>query len=248
MSNGDTARRYALLDANVVAGYFIPTAVSPKAHKRGTVLVEAVRNRAVDDVVLYIPNVCIPEVFGVFAKYAYGHWNRQVKKTIHGTRYRTICNCFHEHLRHGAVYHQYELNRYHVLATDLISPVDHRFRISRDRKSKKNVRPMGATDHLIVAMGMVLSRIHGRENVILLTTDGRMVKAVERAANMNRNTARSMGLPERATSLGYTWGPKMYPQVINLTHAADRQLKDFFGEWPLPTEAPRGTTPRAAGI
>lgn len=169
-------------------------------------------------------------------------------RTISPGRYKTICNCFHEYIRHGAVLEQYELNRYHVLATDLISPIDHRYRIYRDRKSKKNVRPMGATDHLIVAMGMVLTRIHGRENVVLLTTDRRMVKAVERATGMNQNTADSMRLPERAASLGYTWGPEMYPQVLNLTHAADRQLEDFFGDWPLSTRAPRGTTPRAAGI
>ena len=65
MSNGDQARKYVLLDASALAGYFIPTAAETvKACERVTVLVEAVRKRAVDQVLLYLPNVCIPEVFG----------------------------------------------------------------------------------------------------------------------------------------------------------------------------------------
>ena len=57
MSNGDQARKYVLLDASALAGYFIPTAAETvKACERVTVLVEAVRKRAVDQVLLYLPN------------------------------------------------------------------------------------------------------------------------------------------------------------------------------------------------
>ena len=65
---------------------------------------------------------------------------------------------------------------------------------------------------------------------------------------MNPNTARSMRLPERAASLGYTWVPEMYPPMLHLAHASDKRLRDFFGEWPLPADLPSGTKPRATGI
>lgn len=235
-------RRYVLLDANIVAAYFIPEAIRSKtALRRTEILIEAVRKRAVDDIELLLPNICIPEVFGVFAKYAYGKYNKQVTRTIDTRRYRTAREKLREYIHNGAVLHQYELNRYHILATDLIAPIDHRFQI----RKKKRFNPMSATDHLVVAMGIVLARLHGQASVVVFTGDRRMADAVQRATKLKRTTVDSMRLAARAEELGYEWGHQLFPRVINLVEAKDQELELSLGRWPLPTKAPRGSEPRA---
>jgi hypothetical protein len=114
-------RRYVLLDASVLIDYFISDPRKVRSSGRINTIVESVRKRAVDEVVLLIPNVCIPEVFGAFAKHALSTWNRQSLR-LDRRRYRTLRDAFRRYLHNGAVFQQYELTRYHVLATDLIAP------------------------------------------------------------------------------------------------------------------------------
>ena len=240
-------RVHVLLDASVVSTYFIPHSHrSPRVHDVTNTVVEAVRKRAVENVVLYVPNISIPEVFGTFAKYAYGKWNRQVKRPITPSRYRRLKKVFHDYMRAGVVFEQYDLTRSHILATDLIAPVDHRYQI-RKKKGHTSV-PMGAVDHMIVAMGIYLSRIHGRDNVAILTADRRMGDGVRRAERMMATTASQMKLPERAKDLGYEWNPSPFPRMLCLPDVGDDLLADFFGTWPLPTRTPRGDKPRADRI
>jgi hypothetical protein len=239
-------RVHVLLDASVVSAYFIPHSHrNARVHEVTTCLVEGVRKRAVGNVVLYVPNISIPEVFGTFAKYAYGIWNHQVKRPITRPRYQKIRHTFHTYLRAGAVLEQYDLTRNHILATDLIAPVDHRYQI-RKKKGYRNV-PMGAVDHMIIAMGIYLSRLHGRDNVAILTADRRMGDGVRRAERMKASTASQMKLPARAKDLGYEWDPSPFPQMLCLPAVSDDALAEFFGAWPLPTRSPRGVPPRADG-
>jgi hypothetical protein len=155
-------------------------------------------------------------------------------------RYRTLRDAFRRYLRHGAVFHQYELNRYHVLGTDLIAPIDHWYRLQHG-----DARPMGAVDHIVISMGINLCRINGHDSVALLTADRRMARAIRRASSLNRNTAAALDLPTRAEELAYRWRPEIYPQVFDLERGSDKALREFFGEWPLPTRLPRGVPPRA---
>jgi hypothetical protein len=240
-----SARKYLLLDASILPGYFIPSAAKGKGHERVRILIEAVRKRAVDDLVLYVPNVCIPEVFSAFAKHKYGgRWNKDIKQPIDARRYKTVRQAFARYIHNGAVFHQYQLNRYHVLATDLIAPIDHYYRLRRVVRAS----PMSATDHIIIAMGIELSRLHGRDSVAVLTADTRMVGAMKRAATLNQRTAATLALPERADQLGYRWRRDIYPHVVDLARAPVARLRDLFGDWPLPTRSPKGKKPRATGI
>jgi hypothetical protein len=167
-------RRYLLLDANVTIDYFVPDPANRPCPDRIQTIVEAVRNRAVDEVVLLVPNICIPEVFGAFAKHTLGgSWNPKSLK-LDRRRHETVRNGFRTYLHNGAVFHQYELDRYHVLATDLITPVDHWFQIRRGKKARRI--PMGGIDHLVIAMGIVLARLNGQPNVAILTTDLRSLR------------------------------------------------------------------------
>jgi len=73
---------YGLLDANVTAVYYsarsMKNAKAPKVVERIRNIVDTVRTKGSDHF-LYIPNICIAEVFGVFAKYAFGKWNVHLK-------------------------------------------------------------------------------------------------------------------------------------------------------------------------
>lgn len=240
-------RRYLLCDASVLTDLLLPKlAHSPKAEERITTIVEAVRKRCREDLTLYVPNICIAEVFSNLMKHAYGRWNKkQVKQKLDLRRYKTLRKRFREYIHNGTVMTQLELNRYHILAADLIAPIDHRFQL---RARKKNPVPMGAHDHLIIAMGIVLNRTHGRENVAIVTADDRMVRATNRAQTLNENTAKQLALPKLAKELGYEWRPELYPRMLYLPKATNAELTDFFGEWPLPTAGRRGVVPRATAL
>jgi hypothetical protein len=244
-----TARRFFLLDANVVVGYLVrETAKNAKSYERTNALIESVRKRCRNDVVLLVPNLCIPEVLSTLAKYAYGHWNTKVKTTIDLRLYRRAHDCFSEYLHNGALFEQCELNRYHVLATDLITPIDNRYQLYWRTKSgkKKRVAPMQAADHLLVGMGIVLTRMHGRENFAILSDDDRMARAVNRARSIGRAPAAALRLPARAAELGYTWGPDIYPRILQPGQATIGELRNAFGEWPLPGRKPIGAIVRAS--
>jgi hypothetical protein len=239
-------RRYLLLDANVTIDYFVPDPANRPCPDRIQTIVEAVRNRAADEVVLFVPNICIPEVFGAFAKHTLGgSWNPK-SLNLDRRRHETVRNGFRTYLHNGAVFHQYELDRYHVLATDLITPVDHWFQIRRGKKARRI--PMGGIDHLVIAMGIVLARLNGQPNVAILTTDLRMVQSVDRARRLPPKTAEKLRLPDRARQLGYRWRPDIYPTMLDLKRAPNRDLEALFGEWPLPTRKPRGVEARARRV
>ena len=240
--------RFCLLDANVVAGYYLPESLSDlKAQKRIKSLMDAVRKNACPEVFLYIPNFCIAEVFAVFARYHWARWAKRVKKVfprkMRCDRYQKICQSFHKDIHNGAIIQQVELNRYHVLATDLISPVDAYYQFYRHRPggAKHRKAMMSGADHLIVGMGIYLAKIHGRHNFAILTADYRLANIVERATSMNKAAQQKLGLVDKAKSLGLECGPEMYPQVFNLASCSDSALKEFFGQWPLPQRPVRPT-------
>lgn len=237
-------RRFVLLDANLVVGYYLPeslSSVSARPHIKN--IIDAVRNGGVPEIFLYIPDPCIPEVFAVFAKYFFATWDRQVKKNLSKklkkADYEAMLSKFQKDLHNGKLLNQVELNPYHILATHLISPVDANYEYYRNRhnqKVKRNKKMMGATDHTIIAMGINLSRIHGRGNFTVLTADHRLADILTRAISVRRNKAEKLGLLETAKELGLEYGKDIYPHVINLAKTTRKELRGFFGMWPLPTK------------
>lgn len=235
-------RRFLLLDANVVAGYYLPESLgSTKARDRIRIVIESVRNLGRPDIFLYIPSLCIPEVFSVFAKYHLSTWNNHVKKVfpkgLKKSMYQKIRKRFRDDVHNGALLQQVELTRYHIQATDLISPVDANFEHYRTRsKAKKNRHKMmmGAADHTIIGMGVQLSKIHGRNNFAIVTADNRLADILTKATSVNRNTAKRIGLVETASELGLNYGPNIYPRVINLAKITKGDLATYFQAWPLP--------------
>ena len=233
-----------MLDANLVAGYYLPESLSlVSARPRIKNIIDAVRNAGAPEVFLYIPNLCISEVFAVFAKYFFATWDKQVKKNLSKklkkTDYEQILSAFRDDLDNGKLLNQVELNRYHILATHLISPIDANYEYYRDRnnvKVKRSKRMMGAMDHAIIGMGVNLSKIHGRDNFAILTADHRLADILTRATSIRRNTAEKLALLDTAKELGLEYGKDIYPRVINIAKTTKRELKEFFGVWPLLTK------------
>jgi len=233
--------RFVLLDANIVAGYYLPESLqSVTAKKRIHNIIEAVRKGGAPEILLFIPRLCIPEVFAVFAKYYFARWDKTVQKRLprrlKQNQYERILKKFRNDLCNAAVLREVELARYHILATDLISPIDAYYQHYRHRsnaKSNRAKRMMGAADHTIIGMGMVLSRIHGREKFAILTADHRLADILTRACSVRRPTAERLGLVKTAERLGLDWGKDVYPRVLHLTKAKQKELREFFGVWPL---------------
>lgn len=224
---------YFLLDANIIAGYYLPRSLSSKkAADRIPYIIDSVRSGGSDHF-LYIPNFCIAEVFGVFAKYSFGRWNRDVKKaggTVDSRVYESLCKQFKKDIHNGKLIYHLELSRYHVLAVDLVAPIDHYFKFSQE----KQPIPAGAFDHLIVAMGMHLSHIHGRQNVCIITADSRLAKLVTKCRrHIPEQTANKLKLYRAEEIAGKPFSEDLFPRVLNLASCSNKTLKDLFQEWPL---------------
>jgi hypothetical protein len=189
----------------------------------------------------YIPNFCIAEVFDVFMKYTYGHWNKHVKAgTLDKRIYRSIRNQFQQDIHNATLFYHYELSRYHVLALNLVGPVDHYFRLAHaDTQKGKNVVPAGTFDHLLIAMGLHLVKLHGQGNVVIVTADDRLEKVVKKCrAQLPSATVKKLGLDEAGTFTGIPFAPESFPDVINLKTASQSTLVKHFGAWPLTVAKP----------
>lgn len=245
-----TPRKYLLWDTSALVGYYVPEAATgARSLGRAQVIIEAGRHHHLPHF-QYIPNIVVAEVFTQLAKLHYSTWDPTVHKkfggkgkSLHGARYKSARRKFRADIHNGALLYQYDLNRYHILALDLIAPVDKHRQFYR----RPGVQSMGAADLLVGAMAMHLARLHGRDAVALLTCDRRMDAILANACRKtNANTAKDLGLHETAKELGfYHWNPDIYPQVIDLERAPEKELVAFFDKWPLNTNKVRGIRPRA---
>lgn len=248
--NINNNRLFLLWDSSVVIPHYLPNASkNDKVADRAKLILNAVRNHKLN-AHCYIPNIVVAEVFSAFDRECYSGWDPQIYKkyggkgkTLHKKTYTNAKNKFRNDIHNGALFYQYDLNRYHILTLDLIAPVDKYRQFYRT----KQVKSMGASDLLIGAMAVHLSKIHGRENLLLLTADRRMNAIFANACpSTNLNTAEKLGLKNAAEKFGFgKWGPNIYPRVLDLQRANETQLKDYFGNWPLNTRKIPGRDPKA---
>jgi hypothetical protein len=232
------AQKHILIDACVAAAAFAPrTTRSAHLVRRASILLQSASTECQPQ--FLIPNFCIGETFAVFEKYRWGaSWNDHVKKShLTPGQFRTARQGFHQAIHNGATLLQIELNRYHVLCFDLISPINAAYRIKRDRKRKNNpakkrqVTPASAYDLLLVSMGIWLQRQLGPENFVIATGDARLAEVVKRAKSVNLGRPIRQHLRDVANSLGLTYGPAIYPEVVDLVHARVNSLKQALPGW-----------------
>ncbi len=225
---------YLLLDTNVTAGYYLPRSLnSAKAKQRIEVIFNSVRSGATKHF-FYLPNFCVAEVFSVFMKHSFGTWNSHIKKkgTIDTRVYKSLVRQFENDIHNGRFIYHYELSRYHVLAINLVAPVDHYFRFRRG--DKRNVNPMGTFDHLIISMGIHLAHIHGRDNVAILSADDRLTDILKKCSgSVSRRTIQKLKLDTVEELTGLRFEPATFPRFANLKTATNSELQNLFEQWPL---------------
>jgi len=225
---------YVLLDANVVAAYFSPKTTRNKTLvARATKLMEGQSSEI--KVRFLISNFCIAEVFSVFEKYRWGRtWNAHVKKvnTLTPKEFSKVRQSFRAAIHNSSRLNQVELDRYHVLCVDLISPINNAYKITRDRgQSKKNSNPASTYDMLIAAMGIWLASLHGRDNFTIVTGDRRLADVLARARSVSLSTAMKNHLKETAAYLGLSYSSDLYPEVVDLAHSSKADLRGRFSQW-----------------
>ena len=181
-----------------------------------------------------MPNFCIAEVFAVFEKYRWGRtWNKQVNaaRTLTPKQFNSSRTAFRAAIHNGAQILQVDLNRYHILAVDLVSPVNNAYKIKRDRGKRKNVSPAKTYDMLIVAMGIWLKHQFGDADFTVVTGDERLAAVVERAKSVKLGSSIKKHLADVAKILGLAYSPNLYPTVLNLTQASKADLAARFTNW-----------------
>jgi len=235
-------RKYVLLDANIPAAYYLPLSTrSKKTIERAEVLFDSARSGA-SEFFFYLPNFCIAEVFSVFMKYSFGAWNSHVRSKPLDTRvYKSLVKQFEDDIHNGKFIYHYELSRYHVLAINLVAPVDHYFQISRASRKpggglkKPSVRPAGTFDHLVIAMGVHLAKIHGSQNVVVVSSDSRLTDVLAKCkSGIPATTVKKLKLDRCEELTGVAFAPESFPGHVNLKDATVGEIRSVFGEWPLP--------------
>jgi hypothetical protein len=231
--------QYFLLDANVVAGYYLPRSLNSKKARENIRLIFNYVRAKPDDFFLYMPNFCVAEVFSVLMKHSFGTWNQQVREGTIDTRvYTSLVRQFQKDIHNGRFIYHYELSRYHILGINLVAPIDHYYKISR---GKKRIVPMGTFDHLIISMGIHLAYIHGRDNVCILSTDDRLTDILMKCkSHIPLSVVEKLKLKIAHKLTGRFFGPKIFPKHLNLKTATKKQFLRLFDEWPLPEYKHRG--------
>jgi hypothetical protein len=120
---------------------------------------------------LFIPNFCIAEVFNALAKM---HFNPDhTSRTLDSRSYKNALKEFRDDVHWGRVLYPYDLNRYHVIASDIIIPVEHNLAL------KDNRGHLSTYDILVIAMACELGYSGNPDEVYLLTCDNRMKRVFE---------------------------------------------------------------------
>lgn len=226
---------YFLVDSSVVVAYYLPARTRSRRAARAIELIIDSNRTNVRSDFFYIPNFCIAEVFDAFTKHALSKWNRHVKPygTLDKRVYKSLVRQFEKDIHNGKFFYHCELNRYHILSSHLVSPVDHYYCLSK-RKNKSRATPAGTLDHLIVAMGIQLGRIHGPKNVCILTADSRLGKVLERCkSNIPQATVRKLQFVIGSRVTGIEFSSEIFPRHLELGSSTREELRSVFGEWPV---------------
>lgn len=255
--------KYLLLDANMLAGYYAPETLNRQAADAGPrikTIIDSVRKGCTTDLRLLVPEICVAEAQTVLSKHANPKWKgkragkRSDPQSIDMRKYRRIAKNMAEDLHGARLIESIPIQRYHVLAKHLITPVDHHTRIP-NAAGTDHTKAIGGTDELICGMAIWLNRFLGGDRLLVVTADYRMAKVLSKARKLTKKQIEDWGIRKKAEeSIGFAWDPGIYPQALYLPSATEKELREHFGSWPLPTrkakpkKADRPFTKREIGV
>lgn len=121
--------------------------------------------------VLFIPNICIAEVFNTLARRHFKPKNPI--EELNEESYKKHLESFRKHIHWGRTLYPYDVNRYHIIAADKIIPIEHVLASMHERDH------LSTFDILIIAMACELAYIGQPEDTYLVTCDKRMKRVAE---------------------------------------------------------------------
>lgn len=237
---------HTILDANILAAWLVPSSINrPEVQVRAANLIESRIEHYWPSIRLYVPGIVAAETQAVLDKYRLCTWTGPIKKdpsrrVTQGAylRAQSRLNELMQSRRIERLDHQAD----HVLATQLVSPVNASYQFRRRRTTttvpatKKLIpQPMGAADCLIIGTAISLGMRLGSENVVIATADPRLADVVRKLRKMKFKKAHELRLDAVARRLGTVWTPQLYPRCVNLRSATPQELAQAFQAWPLPT-------------
>ena len=84
-------------------------------------------------------------------------------------------------------------------------------------------------------MAIHLAHVYGQENVVLITTDTRLVNLVaKRRREIPEKTKKRLKLDRTNDVAGKDFGPNLFPEAIHIGSCPNIKLEQTLGEWPLP--------------
>lgn len=153
--------RYFLLDANVLVAYYCKADEDGALRRRAADLVAA---RADGEAFLYVPNFCVAETLRAFAKKCwqeklFGNTHQDAREAFDSFRKALL-----DDVVDGKILYSYELSRRHIKLTDRIYELS-------SRLSFRSGSVPSTFDVLLIAMGCDLMRIHGEDNLFIVTAE-----------------------------------------------------------------------------
>lgn len=165
-----------LLDTSAAVEIYMPDGSGDRFAKR--VLNHIIEQKALfREAILFIPNFCIAEVFNTFARKHYSP--KDSKDKLSDVEYGRCVAEFRDDIHWGKTLYPYDLNRYHVVATDKIVIAEHLLP-RRDKHDHLNT-----FDILIIAMACELAHIGRREDTYLVTGDQRLSAVCDELKNIH---------------------------------------------------------------
>ena len=176
--------KYYLLDTSAVIHYYIPSRLTSKINK-------LVEQRQKLQSFLFIPIFCIAETYNTFAKYYYR------EKELTPSQYRQIYEKFTEDIHRGKLFYQVELNQWHVMNIDFISPFEHTLFTTRENQQGEEENWYLSTfDILLISTGIELAKILTQDNLILLTCDKRIVTIGKSLQMISKKNLKEHNIPK----------------------------------------------------
>ncbi len=156
-----------LFDASAAVEIYVPR--NERTKKAVRYILE--QKNTYNEAVLFIPNICIAEVFNTLARKRFKP--RDQNDALDSENYERHLERFREHVHWGRTLYPYDASRYHIIAADKIIPVEH------ELASKNERDHLSTFDILVIAMACELAYIGRREDTFLVTCDHRIKQVSE---------------------------------------------------------------------
>lgn len=154
-----------LFDASAAVELYAPS--NPRAERAVRYIVD--QKKVYKEAALFIPNICIVEVFNALAKKRF----KTCEDALSEEQYLKCLDRFRKDIHWGKNFYPYDVTRYHIIGADMIIAVEQRVPSLNSRDH------LSSFDILVIAMSCELAFVGVAETTFLVTCDRRIKKVFE---------------------------------------------------------------------